>query len=399
MTTDPARLPLTQMTFASPVPESARWLAGVEFPPDRPLINVAQAAPMAPPPEGLRRAMAEALEDPATHRYAPDLGLPPLRAAFAEHWGRLYGGLVTASQVTVTSGANHAFCAAIAALCASGDAVMLPVPWYFNHKMWLDMAGVETVPLPTGADLLPDPEAARARITPRTRAIVLVTPNNPAGIDYPADLIGAFFDLARETGLRLILDETYRDFHGGPGTPHDLLSRPDWDETVVQLYSFSKSFRMAGHRIGAMVGAPGLMPEVEKFIDTVTICATPLSQRAALWGLANLGQWLEEQRSDLAARRAHLKTAFAPLAERGWHLRGLGGYFAYVEHPFALNTQDMSRRLVREAGILALPGAMFAPPGTPQAARHLRVACANIDAGQIDALVARLAALPWPLAP
>ena len=77
-------------------------------------------------------------------------------------------------------------------IAAPGDAVMLPLPWYFNHKMWLDMAGIETVPLPCGHGMLPDLEAARARMTPRVRAIVLVTPNNPTGAEYPPDLVAAF---------------------------------------------------------------------------------------------------------------------------------------------------------------------------------------------------------------
>ena len=89
---------------------------------------------------------------------------------------------------------------------------MLPVPWYFNHKMWLDMAGLETVPLPCGDGMLPDPDAARARMTPRVKAIVLVTPNNPTGAEYPPDLVAEFAEIARAHGAVLILDETYRDF-------------------------------------------------------------------------------------------------------------------------------------------------------------------------------------------
>ena len=147
--------------------------------------------------------------------------------------------------------------------------VILPVPWYFNHKMWLDMQGVTTVPLPTGAGLLPDPDEAAALITPATRAIVLVSPNNPGGVEYPAELVRAFHDLARARGLALIVDETYRDFDARSGAPHDLFTDPDWDESFIHLYSFSKAYRLTGHRVGAMVASRARLAEVEKFLDTV----------------------------------------------------------------------------------------------------------------------------------
>ncbi len=390
---------LTQRTFASPVPQAARWIKDVTFPADRPLINVSQAAPVDPPALGMRHAMAAALEDPATHRYTPDLGMPPLRAKLAMHWGGLYGGAVSADQVAITSGCNQAFCAAISALCDHGDEVILPVPWYFNHKMWLDMVGVTAVPLTTGANLLPDPDVARSLITSRTRAIVLVSPNNPAGVEYPPALIRALFDVAQAAGVKLIIDETYRDFHSAPDTaPHELLTLPNWEDTLIQLYSFSKSFRMTGHRVGAMIGNAGLMPEVEKFIDTVTICATGLGQTAALWGLENLGQWVRDEADQIAVRRAALSKTLTNLAPLGWRLKGVGAYFAYVEHPFAADADQVARDLVTKASILALPGTMFMPMDDASGARHLRLACANIDVLQIKELGNRLAGLSWPLA-
>ena len=206
--------PLIQRTAPPPVMEARRWLAGVDFPADRPLINLSQAAPVEPPPEPLRDALAELiLNDASVHLYGPVLGLPALRSEIAWRWSGRYGGEIHADDVAITAGCNQAFCAAVTTLAAPGDAVMLPVPWYFNHKMWLDMSGIDAIPLPCDAAMVPDPEAARARITPRTRAIVLVTPNNPTGAEYPPDTIAAFAALAREHGLALILDETYRDFH------------------------------------------------------------------------------------------------------------------------------------------------------------------------------------------
>jgi aspartate/methionine/tyrosine aminotransferase len=387
----------TATTFAPPVMEARRWLEGVTFPPERPLLNVSQAAPVDPPPPELRAAMAEALNDPATHLYGPVLGHPELRAALAETFTAGYGGTVAAENVAITAGCNQAFAAVVAAICTEGDEVLLPVPWYFNHKMWLDMSGVRAVPLGTGTDLVPDAEAARALVTPRTRAIALVSPNNPGGVEYPAATLAAFRDLARETGLRLIVDETYRDFDSRDGAPHDLLAG-GVDETLVQLYSFSKAYRLTGHRVGAIVADTRLLAEAEKFLDTVAICAPQLGQLAALHGLRHLGPWVAGERTEILTRRAAIEAQMPVLEARGWRLMGVGAYFAYLAHPFDIASDALARDLVREAGVLLLPGTMFRPEGDPAGAREVRIAFANVDADQIATLFARLAGFERPLA-
>ena len=383
--------PQMAATEAPPVMEARRWLEGVVFPPDRPLINVSQAAPMEAPPEGLRQALAEAaLKDPAAHLYGPVLGLPALREEIAARWSVAYGGSIAAGEVAVTQGCNQAFCAAMATIAATGDEVILPTPWYFNHKMWLDMQGIAAVPLPAGPGLIPSAEAAEALITPRTRAIVLVTPNNPGGVEYPADTVRAFYDLARRRGLALVLDETYRDFDSRSGAAHDLFTDPDWPDTLLHLYSFSKAYRLTGHRVGALVTSAALLAEIEKFLDTVTICPNQIGQHAALWGMRNLGQWLAGERAEILARRAAIAAGRPALEARGWRLMGLGAYFAYLEHPFDLPAPELARRLVREAGVLLLPGTMFMPQDDPAGARQVRIAFANLDVPGIGRLLDRL---------
>ncbi|MEO0370812.1 MAG: aminotransferase [Pseudomonadota bacterium] len=388
------QLSRTAHTFAPPVMAARRWLDGVEFPPDRPLINVSQAAPADPPPEALRQVIAEAaLNTPEAHLYGPVLGLPDLRAEIASQWQMGYGGNITAGQVAVTSGCNQAFCGTITAICGQGDEVILPTPWYFNHKMWLDMAGVATVPLSTGTDLLPDPSAAAALITDRTRAIVLVTPNNPGGIEYPADLVMAFYRLAQTRGIKLIIDETYRDFDARTGAPHALFEDPDWPKTLVHLYSFSKAFRLTGHRVGAIIADHDLLMEVEKFLDTVAICPNQLGQLAALWGLQNMTQWCAGERAEILDRRAAIEEYWPAMDAAGWELQGLGAFFAYVRHPYAMSSDALAPTLVREAGVLLLPGTMFYPEGDPRAPHELRIAFANIDRAGIKTLFERLAPL------
>ena len=388
----------TGQTFRPPVMEARRWLEGVTFTSDHPLINVSQAAPVDPPPPALRAAIADAaLTRDDAHLYGPVLGLPDLREALAAQTSAIYNGVISAQQVAITSGCNQAFAATIATLCAEGDEVILPTPWYFNHKMWLDMSGVKSVALPTGPGLLPTVEAARALITDRTRALTLVTPNNPAGVEYPADLLAGFRDLARQHGIALIVDETYRDFHSQSGPPHDLFADPDWDDTLIHLYSFSKAYRLTGHRVGALIASQTRLAEVEKFLDTVAICPGQLGQHAALWGVQNLSQWLAGERDEILARRAAIEAQLPKLQAKGWRLLGLGAYFAYFEHPFAKSSADLAPDMVRDCAVLCLPGTMFVPDDDRSGADQLRIAFANLDAAGIAVLFDRLAALDGPL--
>lgn len=374
--------------------EARRWLEGVTFPADRPLINVSQAAPVDPPPLELRRAMADvvlSLDD--AHLYGPVLGLPALREEVASQWSHAYGGEVLAENVAITSGCNQAFAASIATICTEGDEVILPAPYYFNHRMWLDMAGVKTVPLATGSDLLPDPEAAAALITLRTRAIALVSPNNPGGVEYPSDLVVAFRDLCRAHGIQMIIDETYRDFDSRSGAPHPLFSDPDWGEHLIHLYSFSKAYRLTGHRVGAVVASPARLAEIEKFLDTVTICPNQLGQHAALWGMRSLGDWLVEQRLEILDRRKAVTDRFSVMTAKGWRLMGCGAYFAYVEHPFDMPSNLLAPKLVRDAGVLMLPGTMFVPDEIGTGTAQMRIAFANIDQNGVAELFERLSNL------
>lgn len=391
-------LPFAARAVAPPVMEARRWLEGCEFSAQRPLINVSQAAPVDPPPRGLREAIAEAaLNDTQAHLYGAVLGLDALRHEIAERWQMLYGGEIAGEQVAVTSGCNQAFCAAISALCAAGDEVILPVPWYFNHKMWLDMAAVGTTALSTGDDLLPCPEAAERLITARSRAIVLVSPNNPGGVEYPPALIRAFYELCQRRGLALILDETYRDFRASSTAAHDLFHDPDWPRTLIQLYSFSKSFRLTGHRVGALLASRSRLREAEKYLDTTTICPNQLGQYGALWGLRHLAGWLAGERAEILARQGAISRHMPLLEAEGWRLLGVGAYFAYLRHPFALPSNTLAQKLVQEAAVLTLPGTMFTPKGDPGGAQQIRLAYANTDSEGIQTLFHRLSAFKAPL--
>ena len=385
--------------FPAPIKAAHGWMQEIEFTKDNPLIDVSQAAPADAPPLALRDAMAQfVVEEKEAHLYGPILGMARLRSAMAAHCKKVYKADITTDHIAITSGCNQAFCAAIVALAHEGDNVILVAPWYFNHKMWLDMTGIETQALLCGMDMLPNPTTAAAMISHKTRAICLVSPNNPAGIAYPDKLLHAFFDLAESHGIALILDETYKDFHPNAAFPHSLCTRRNACDTLIQLFSFSKSYRLTGHRVGAIATAPKRLREIEKFLDTVTICPSQVGQYGAYWGLLHLSDWLADERAEMQKRREYLESEFSKLFDVDWKLLGAGGYFAYVEHPFQQSSDKIAQTILQEAAILCLPGTMFAPIEVNNAHKQLRIAFANIGCEEIETVIQRLYKISLALA-
>jgi aspartate/methionine/tyrosine aminotransferase len=266
--------------------------------------------------------------------------------------------------------------------------VILPSPYYFNHQMWLSMNGVEPRHIASmdqeGA--VPSVSEAAALIDHHTRAIVLVTPNNPTGTVFPPSAIAQFFELCRSRNIALVIDETYKDFRSNPAPPHELFQHPDWRNTFVQLYSFSKVYALTGYRVGSIIAGSRFLTEVEKIMDCVSISAPRISQYAALFGLRSLSTWKAEKTEMMAARLGSLRSAFARSNLR-YELVTSGAYFAYLRHPFkGWAAKDVAKRLAREHQLLCLPGSMFGP----EQERYLRLAFANVEASWMGEVVDRL---------
>jgi len=386
----PGRFPLNPLVASvepPPIAEAQRWAAEAAGP----LLDTAQAVPAYPPAPELRRHLAEVCERNDAHFYTDILGLAELREALAAHMSGVYDARIDPERVGITAGCNQAFCLVASVLAGAGDEVILPLPYYFNHQMWLQMQGIGVRGLPCRAEAqgVPDPEEAAALVTPRTRAIVLVTPNNPTGAVYPPEVMAHFLALARDKGIALVVDETYKDFLPDTGAPHDLFHEPDWPENLVQLYSFSKAYSLTGHRVGSVIGSPALLAAVEKAADCVAICPPHLGQLAALFGLRHLDAWREDKRRVMAERLATLREVFAGAAALRYELASAGAYFAWVRHPFAgESANDVARRLAGEHGVLCLPGPIFGPGQ----ADSLRIAFANLSAERMPELVDRLVA-------
>jgi aspartate/methionine/tyrosine aminotransferase len=382
--------PLLAAVAEPPIAEAHGWIRGRQFPAGKPLIDVAQAVPGYPPPRALTDHLGQALSEPRLSRYTEIVGTAALRAALAADINAQYAGDVAAADLLIAGGCNQAFCLATLALAAPGDEVLLPLPYYFNHQMWLEMVGVTPVHLPFRPDRggVPDPDDAAARIGPKTRAIVLVTPNNPTGAVYPPEVIAAFHELARAHGIALVLDETYRDFMPADGAPHALFRDAGWRDNLVHLYSFSKVFALTGYRVGAVASGPPLLAQITKAMDTVSICAPHAGQEAALYGLTHLADWRRSNTAMMRARRQGMVDALRR-NDLGYELVCCGAYFTYLRHPHrGRPATEVARRLADEQNMLCLPGSMFGPAQDD----FLRLAFANVEAAVMPEIAERLAA-------
>ncbi len=379
--------PLVAAIELPPIPEAHAWAArydGAFGPP----LDLCQAVPgYAPHPEVLEHlATSAAARDNA--RYGLINGDLPLREAYAADVSATYGGPIGPAQVAITAGCNQAFFLSMLTLARAGDAVLLPLPWFWNHQQTCAMLGIEPRPLPCRAEdgFVPDPAHAESLIDDRVRAIVLVTPNNPTGAVYPPEIIAAFAELCRRRRLWLILDETYRDFlPEGQDRAHDLFARPDWAETIIQLYSFSKAYCVPGARLGAVVADAALIGQFMKVLDCMHICPQRPAQAALCWAIGALRDWRAANRRLINARADAVRAAFARLP--AWQLDSLGAYFAYVRHPFeSLASPVVAEVMASTLGAVGLPGTAFGPGGK----RHLRLAFANTEADGLNDLAARL---------
>ena len=258
------------------------------------------------------------------------------------------------------------------------------------------MQGIKPVLLPFRSDLnsVPSPKDAEHLITKKTKAIVLISPNNPTGAIYPPDILSQFFDLANASKIALIVDETYKDFIETK-PPHNIFLSPYWEETFIQLYSFSKVFSLTGYRVGSIIGGQNIINSATKVMDTLAICAPRIAQDAALFGLDNLEQWVADKRVGILERLKYVNEIFRN-SETSYELISSGAYFAYVKHPFKeKSSKEVAKQLAEKENFLCLPGSFFGP----NQEQFLRIAFANATVEELSVLSKRLESSLRSLAP
>ena len=359
-----------------PIVEIKRLVVGDNSPCGKTYIDLCQAVPdYAPAPE-LIEDVKRSLSDPGTSLYTSDEGRLDVRKAVCRRYGRIYGASLTPENICLTVGASQAFWLAMVTLCSAGDEVIVQVPYYFDYDMALEMMAIKRVYAPfheaTGG--LPDVEAIERLITPRTRAILLVSPSNPTGMDVPPDILDHLFDIAERHGIALVLDETYSDFIAGGARPHRLFSREGWGNHFVHIMSFGKTYAITGYRAGALVGSEAFMHQALKAHDTMAICQPAPTQAALLFGLDHLDAWVAANRRMMERRHDRFRAEFH-CPGNPFSLVTSGAFFAWVKHPFPEATGwNVARDLIEKAGLITLPGEIFGPGMS----RYLRVAFGNI---------------------
>ncbi len=379
----------TRQLSASPIAEAHAWLSHRTS--ERALLDLSQAAPAYPTAPAIAARIAEVAHEGSGGFYAPPPGLPVLNQAFATELAVGYQAdgapaEIRTDEILPTGGCNQAFCVVTSTLTEPGDEIIIPVPYYFNHDMWLKLDGAVPVYLQTGDDLLPSVETARGLITERTRAILLVTPGNPTGVTIPPALLHEFFELAKAHNIALIVDETYRNFRETNDPPHELFGRPDWQETLISLHSFSKDLAIPGYRVGAVVAGTPVLYETMKLLDCVQISPPRISQEAVVAGLERGLAWRDEQADRIQRNLAIFRDVMAA-EPGGFRLASSGAFFGWVRHPFHdVDTAEVVKRLVLNHDVLVIPGTAF----TPTDERWLRFSYANLDPEQLTELGHRL---------
>ncbi|MGA1304164.1 MAG: aminotransferase class I/II-fold pyridoxal phosphate-dependent enzyme [Cyanobium sp.] len=334
------------------------------------VLSLAQGMVSWAPPPGVPEAVRQALALPGSslHRYGSTWGEPALLEQVARKLWRKNRLDLEGAALMVTSGSNMAFAALSQVICDPGSEVILPLPYYFNHAMAVQLAGGVVVPVDGGP--LPDPDRLAAAITPRTRAIVTISPSNPSGMVLPRTLLTAINRLCASRGLLHISDEAYEMFvhghepHFSPGSLAGAAAH------TVSLHSLSKGYGMAGWRMGYAAFPQALQPAMAKVIDTFEICPTVLSQRAAAAALATDPAWAEERVATLRPCRTLMLEAV-----HQWHAAGLpvrlwaepdGAFYGLLVVEDLVDGQGQSlsndalmEQLVLDHGVAAVSGSAF----------------------------------------
>ena len=322
--------------------------------------NLAQGFPDFPAPELLKEEAARAIAADV-NQYAITWGAPHLRESLVKATADLYGLEIDGErELTVTCGATEAMASVVLALIDPGDEVIVLEPFYENYGPDAILCDAVPVFLPLEApDFRLDPDRLRSCVGPKTRAIILNTPNNPTGRVLDREELQAVADVCIEHDLLVITDEIYEHILY-EGTHHPLMTFEGMRERTVTISGASKTFSVTGWRVGWITAPPALTDAIRKVHDFLTVGAPAPLQEAVAAGLERLGRpYYRELAEGYRARRDTLVPA---LNEAGFACTAPQGAYYVMADFRAVSTADddtFARTLAADGGVAAVPGSSF----------------------------------------
>ena len=312
--------------------------------------------------EAARRILAS--KEPHLHAYMPNAGYPQVRAAIAKRLSAATGLPYTANHVIMTVGAGAALNTVLKALLDPGDEVITVAPFFVEYVYYAENHGGKLVVVPPKADLTPDTAKIEAAITPRTKAIIVNSPNNPSGVIYPASAFVEIEAVLQRAGhpIVLISDEPYKALVFDGVIPPEV---PPLVTRSIVATSWSKSLALPGERIGYLAFSPRL-PEAADLFEACTFTNRVLGfvNAPALW------QWVVAEVGDLVIDvgpyREKRDLMYEGLKRIGYEcVKPQGAFYVFPRSP--IDDDVAFVRLLAEEGVLTVPGSGFGMPG------HIRI--------------------------
>ena len=344
-----------------------------------------------PPPQAIA-ALPSLMGDGSLHKYLGVSGHPGFIEAIHNKLAQENQiKLGTDAMVMVTAGSNMAFLNSVLAVADPGDEFILPMPFYFNQEMAIRMCGCIPVPVPTHADWSLDVAAMAAAITPRTRAILTVSPNNPTGAVYSEASLRAVNALCAQHGLYHFSDEAY-EYFTYEGVKHfSPASIPGAMKHTLSFYSMSKNYGMASWRIGYVVFPADLLEAMNKVQDTNLICAPVVSQMLALEVLKYGRAWVQPKIDALSIVRQNVYERLDALGELIEFPKTQGAFYVLLKLPgLAAGTEPLAfnRAMAQTHKVVSVPGFTFGLFDTPKAT-YQRLSYGALESATVDQGVAR----------
>jgi L-glutamine---4-(methylsulfanyl)-2-oxobutanoate aminotransferase len=342
-----------------------------------PLVDLGRGNPEVGPPPHVAATLAEAAAQPDTHGYSPFRGLPPLREAIANRYRTVYGvELDPDREVAVLPGTKTAIVELALCLAEHGDTILLPDPYYPDYPSGIALAGAELdlLPLDPSAGWQPDFDDA-----PTAAALYLNYPSNPCAVCAAPGLFEAAVDYAERTGTAIVHDAAYNDLVFDGRAPESFLATPGARQVGVEMWSMSKTYGMAGWRVGFVLGNAELVERINLLNDHSRVGILAPVQRAAIAALEGPQESVEERRATYERRRDRLVAALPerPVCE--------GTFYVWIRLPDGLTPA----RLLDEHRVAVAPGAGFGPGGEGWARLSLAVPDETLELG-IERLVLAL---------